>query len=53
VSLDWIGRPELDQNELRELLVASYVALLNEALKLDPKADKNVSEKRRRSAAGG
>jgi AcrR family transcriptional regulator len=53
VSLDWIARAELDRDELRELLVASYAALLGEAQKLDPKADKNVSEKRRRSAAGG
>ena len=53
VSLDWIARPELEQEELRELLVASYVGLLDKALKLDPKADKNRSEKRRRSAGSG
>ena len=53
VSLDFIARPELVQDDLRELLVASYAALLAEALKLDPKADKNASEKRRRSGTGG
>jgi AcrR family transcriptional regulator len=53
VSLDFIARPELFQDDLRELLVASYAALLAEALRLDPKADKNASEKRRRSGTGG
>jgi len=46
-SLDWIARPELQQKDLRELLVVAYAALLDKAL------DKNVSEKRRRSASGG
>jgi AcrR family transcriptional regulator len=43
VSLDWIARPELQQKDLRELLVVAYAALLDKAL------DKSVSEKRRRS----
>src|SRR5688572_234474 len=46
VSLDWIARPELEQGELRELLVAAYAALLDKALNVN---QKSVSEKRRRS----
>jgi AcrR family transcriptional regulator len=46
-SLDWIARPELQQKDLRELLVVAYAALLDKAL------DKSVSEKRRRSGSGG
>jgi AcrR family transcriptional regulator len=52
-SLDWTLRPEVPQNELRELLVAAYSALLDKALNASPKTDKSVSEKRRRSASGG
>jgi AcrR family transcriptional regulator len=40
-SLDWIERQELDRRELRELLLAGYVAALSKAVELDPKAAKN------------
>lgn len=50
-SLDWIAHPELDRDSLRELLVASYVALLEKAFKLDPKASKNHAEKPGRGRA--
>lgn len=50
-SLDWIAHPELERDALRELLVAAYVALLEKASKLDPKAGKNVTERHRRSRA--
>jgi AcrR family transcriptional regulator len=53
-SLDWIAHPELERDSLRELLVASYVALLEKAFKLDPKAGKTETEKhgRRRASSG-
>jgi AcrR family transcriptional regulator len=50
-SLDWIAHPELERDDLRELLVAAYVALLEKASKLDPKAGKNVTVKHRRTRA--
>lgn len=53
-SLDWIGNKQLSQDALRELLVASYVALLEKAFKLDPDAARVDSEKAsRRRATGG
>lgn len=52
-SLDWTLRPDVSQNELRELLVAAYAALLDKALSVNPKTEKGVSDKRRRSASGG
>jgi AcrR family transcriptional regulator len=36
-SLDWISHPELQREDLRELFVASYAALLAKALELDPR----------------
>jgi AcrR family transcriptional regulator len=35
--LDWIARPELDRDSLRELLIAGYGALLTKVTELDPK----------------
>jgi AcrR family transcriptional regulator len=35
-SLDWVSHPELARDDLRELLVSSYVAILAKALELDP-----------------
>jgi AcrR family transcriptional regulator len=37
VSLEWIANPTITREELRELLVAGYVALLTKAIELDPK----------------
>jgi len=37
-SLDWIAHPALKRDQLRELLIASYVATLAKALELDPQA---------------
>ena len=39
-SLDWIGHPELKRDDLRELLVAGYIAMLVKALEIDPKSGK-------------
>lgn len=36
-SLDWLAHPELRQVDLRELFVASYVAMLSKALELEPR----------------
>jgi AcrR family transcriptional regulator len=36
-SLDWITHPELDRNDLRDLLIAGYAAMLGKALELDPR----------------
>lgn len=53
-SLDWIANQQLERDALRELLVASYVAVLEKAFKLDPDAGKGESEKpgRRRASSG-
>lgn len=37
-SLDWIANASITRDELRELLVAGYAALLAKTLELDPKA---------------
>jgi AcrR family transcriptional regulator len=50
-SLDWLAHPELERDSLRELLVASYVALLEKASKLDPKAGKENTERAGRGRA--
>jgi AcrR family transcriptional regulator len=50
-SLDWLAHPELERDSLRELLVASYVALLEKASKLDPKAGKDNAERAGRGRA--
>jgi hypothetical protein len=53
-SLDWIAHEQLSRDALRELLMASYVALLDKACKLDPDAGRVDSEKAsRRRATGG
>ena len=36
-SLDWLAHPELQREDLRELLVAAYAAMLAKALELDPR----------------
>jgi AcrR family transcriptional regulator len=36
-SLDWIARPSITRDELRELLVAGYAAMMAKTLELDPK----------------
>jgi AcrR family transcriptional regulator len=53
-SLDWIANAQLSRDALRELLVASYVALLDKAFKLDPDTATVQSEKtsRRRVSSG-
>jgi AcrR family transcriptional regulator len=37
-SLEWIANPTITREDLRELLVAGYVALLTKTIELDPKA---------------
>ena len=37
-SLDWIAHAAITRDQLRELLVAGYVALLTKTMELDPKA---------------
>jgi AcrR family transcriptional regulator len=37
-SLDWIAHPALARDDLRELLVAGYLAMLGKTFELDPKA---------------
>jgi AcrR family transcriptional regulator len=37
-SLDWIANATISREDLRELLVAAYVALLAKTIELDPKA---------------
>ena len=37
-SLEWIEEATISHEDLRELLVAAYVALLTKAIELDPKA---------------
>jgi AcrR family transcriptional regulator len=36
-SLDWLSHPDLRREDLRELLVASYAAMLAKALEIDPR----------------
>jgi hypothetical protein len=36
-SLDWISHPELPRDQVRDLLIAGYAALMAKALELDPK----------------
>jgi AcrR family transcriptional regulator len=36
-SLDWIADPSITRDELRELLVAGYIALLAKTMEIDPK----------------
>ena len=38
ISLDWIRAPSVSRDELRELLVAAYIAMIAKTLELDPKA---------------
>jgi AcrR family transcriptional regulator len=37
-SLDWIAHPALKRDQLRELLVAGYIATLAKAIELDPRS---------------
>jgi hypothetical protein len=37
-SLDWIAHRELDREDLCQLLMAGYFAVLHKAVELDPKA---------------
>jgi AcrR family transcriptional regulator len=48
-SLDWIARREVERDDLRELLVSAYIAILAKAIELDPKANK-AKTRRQRSA---
>jgi len=36
-SLDWIANPSVSRDELRELLVVGYAAVLAKAMEMDPK----------------
>ncbi|MEP6654480.1 MAG: TetR/AcrR family transcriptional regulator [Myxococcales bacterium] len=42
-SLDWITHPDLARDDLRELLVSSYISILAKAATLDPKAVESQS----------
>jgi len=37
-SLDWLAHPELERDQLRELLVAGYISMLAKTFELDPGA---------------
>lgn len=37
-SLDWIANPSVSRDELRELFVSAYIALIAKTIELDPKA---------------
>jgi AcrR family transcriptional regulator len=50
-SLDWITHPELKRDELRDLLIAGYAALLTKAVDLDPKTAKLLENMLRRPGA--
>jgi hypothetical protein len=50
-SLDWITHPELKRDELRDLLIAGYAALLAKAVDLDPKTAKLLENMLRRPGA--
>jgi AcrR family transcriptional regulator len=43
-SLDWIARREVSRDALRELLVSGYIAVLERAFQLDPKASKHAQK---------
>jgi AcrR family transcriptional regulator len=47
-SLDWISHPEMKRDELRDLLIAGYAALLTKAVDLDPKTAKLLDNMLRR-----
>jgi AcrR family transcriptional regulator len=51
-SLDWIASRELERNQLCELLMAGYFAVLHKAVELDPKASVTapIKQPRRRAA---
>lgn len=52
MSLDWIARPTLPQEALRELLVAGYVALLERARHIDSKGVKPARRNGQRRSSG-
>ncbi len=52
-SLDWIAHPELKRDELRELLIAGYAAMLAKAIDLDPKTAKILDNMIRKPLADG
>jgi len=43
VCLDWIANPSLKQEDLRELLISGYRALLHRTLDLEPKSARLVN----------
>lgn len=49
VCLEWIANPSLKQENLRELLIAGYRALLQRTLELDPKSAEVVKAMVRKS----
>jgi AcrR family transcriptional regulator len=50
-SLDWIAHRELEEDDLRELLLAGYFAVLHKAIEIDPYAAAAVKTRRRRTRA--
>ncbi|MEA2698903.1 MAG: hypothetical protein QOI66_3174 [Myxococcales bacterium] len=49
--LDWIAHPELKRDDLRDLLIASYAAVLAKAVELDPKLARILDNLLRRTPA--
>jgi AcrR family transcriptional regulator len=49
VCLEWIAHPSLKREDLRELLIAGYRALLQRSLELEPRAAKTVRAMVRRA----
>jgi AcrR family transcriptional regulator len=45
-SLDWITQPDLKRDDLREVLISGYGAMLAKALEIDPKAGKKLARAR-------
>jgi AcrR family transcriptional regulator len=42
-SLDWISNPAITRDQLRELLVAGYIAMLGKTFELDPETAQTIS----------
>jgi AcrR family transcriptional regulator len=41
-SLDWLSNPTVERGDLRDLLVAAYVAMLGKTIELDPKTAQSI-----------
>lgn len=52
-SLDWIAHPELKRDDLRELLIAGYAAMLSKAIELDPRTARALENMIKRVGSNG